>query len=123
MVDSWLNVSFQGVPADPLINGDYFKFKKGAAPDALDWTDIQRAVEKVRVVARSFLESTDEGSIDELVPYTGSIEPLRESGFSARYAMARIAAHHYFHLGEIVAIRNALGHDVGEYPGMLEACL
>ena len=109
MVDSWLNVNFQGAEPHPFINGD--AFRKGAAGDALDWQDVQLAVEEVRASARQYLESTAEEQLEQRLPYAGSIESLRKSGFSPRYAMMRIAAHHYFHIGEIVAARGSLGHE------------
>ncbi len=121
MVDSWLNVNFQSAEPHALINGD--AFRKGAAGDPLDWSDVQFAVEEVRAAARTYLESIGHEQLYEKLPYTGSIEALRESGFSPRYAMMRIAAHHYFHIGEIVAARGSLGHNVGDYPGLMEACL
>ena len=121
MVDSWLNVNFQAAEPHPFINGD--AFRKGAAGDALDWHDVQLAVEEVRASARPYLESIGEEQLEQRLPYTGSIESLRASGFSPRYAMMRIAAHHYFHAGEIVAARGTLGHDVGDYPGVMKACL
>ena len=121
MVDSWLNVNFQAAEPHPFINGDVFR--KGATGEALDWQDVQLAVDEVRAAARPYLESIEHEALYERVPYTGSIEKLRESGFSPRYAMMRIAAHHYFHIGEIVAARGTLGHDVGDYPGTMEAVL
>ena len=121
MVDSWLNVNFQSAEPHPFINGD--AFRKGATGEALDWRDVQLAVEEVRAPARRYLESIEEEQLDGRVAYTGSIEALRESGFSRRYAMMRIAAHHYFHIGEIASARASLGHDVGDYPGVMEACL
>ena len=121
MVDSWLNVNFQSAEPHPFINGD--AFRKGAMGEALDWKDVQLAVAEVRASAGQYLESIGEKQLEQRLSYTGSIESLRESGFSPRYAMMRIAAHHYFHIGEIVAARGALGHDIGDYPGVMEACL
>ena len=121
MVDSWLNVNFQGAEPHAFLNGD--TFRKDAAGDPLDWDAVKTAVDQVRRDASRYLDSVREDGLDRRVVYTGSIETLRETGFSPRYAMMRIAAHHYFHLGEIVAVRNALGHDVGDYPGLLERCL
>ncbi len=61
-------------------------------------------------------------AMDLLVPYSGSIELLRESGITLRYTILRMSAHHYFHIGEISTKRDHLGHSVGDYPGsMLES--
>ena len=121
MVDSWLNVSFQGTSPHPSLNGD--SLRKGAAGDALDWNEVQVAVEEVRTIARHYLNALAEGDLDAKIEYTGSIEALRSTGFTPRYALMRIAAHHYFHIGEIASARTALGHDVGDYPGLMKACL
>lgn len=121
MVDSWLNVNFQSAEPHPFIKGD--AFRKGALGEALDWIAVQLAVEEVRAPARQYLESIGEEQLEQRLLYTGSIASLQESGFSPRYAMMRIAAHHYFHIGEIVAARGSLGHDIGDYPGIMEACL
>ncbi len=121
MVDSWLNVNFQGAEPHALLNGDTFRW--GAAGDPLDWDAVQSAVGEVRAAAAGYLESLREDQLAERIPYAGSIAALRETGFSPQYALMRIAAHHYLHIGEITVARNALGHDIGEYPGLLERCL
>jgi hypothetical protein len=36
-----------------------------------------------------------------------------------RYLVMRAVAHHYFHIGEVAAKRDKLGHKVGDYPGSL----
>jgi hypothetical protein len=51
-----------------------------------------------------------------MIVYDGSIEYLRPIGLSLRYALMRIAAHHFVHVGEIVTIRSRLGHTVGDFP-------
>jgi len=121
MVDSWLNVRFQGKEPHPSLSGDTLRL--GAAGDPLGWNDVQLAVEEVRASAREYLDAVAESDLDTKHPYTGSIEALRTTGFSPRYALMRIAAHHYFHIGEIASARTALGHDAGDYPGLMKACL
>ena len=121
MVDSWLNVRFQGTSPHPSLNGD--SLRKGASGDALDWNEVQVAVEEVRRIARHYLDAVAEADLGTRHPYTCAIEALRSTGFSPRYAMMRIAAHHYFHIGEIASARTAIGHDVGDYPGLMEVCL
>ena len=121
MVDSWLNVNFQGTSPHPSLNGD--SLREGAAGDALDWNEVHVAVEEVRTIARHYLNALTDDDLDTKIDYTGSIEALRSTGISPRYALMRIAAHHYFHIGEIAGARTALGHDVGDYPGLMKACL
>ena len=114
MVDSWLNVRFQGTSPHPSLNGD--ALRKGAAGDPLDWSEVQIAVQEVRTISRHFLDGLTEEDLETKRPYTGSLEALRAAGISPRYALIRISAHHYFHIGEIASARTALGHDVGDYP-------
>ena len=121
MVDSWINVAFQGRAAHPLLSGDVLR--RGASGDAPDWSAVQSAVREVREAASGYLESLREDHLAERIPYTGSIAALRETGFSPQYALMRIAVHHYLHIGEIAMTRTALGHDIGDYPGLLERCL
>jgi hypothetical protein len=63
-----------------------------------------------------------DADLTRTVPYDGSLLALWATGLSLRYTLARIAAHHYVHIGEIAAKRDALGHQVGDYPGLLRAC-
>ena len=82
---------------------------------------ILRSVEEVRESARKHLEGSP--PMDKLIPYTGSLKYLRDSGITLRYAILRSAVHHYFHIGEISTKRGRLGHSVGDYPGRLGKCL
>ena len=121
LVDSWLNVRFQGTLPHPSLDRETLRM--GAAGDALDWNEIQVAVQEVRVIARHYLDALTEEALDVTHAYTGSMEPLRETGITPRYALMHIVAHHYVHIGEIASARTALGHDVGDYPGLMKACL
>ena len=109
MVDSWLLVNFQGLPPDPVISDP--RFRTGASGDADDWPAIRAAVREVWERARHLLDGPDV-DLDRVVPYRGSIAYLRPMGLSLRYALMRIAAHHFVHVGEIVTIRSRLGHSV-----------
>jgi hypothetical protein len=113
MVDSWLNIRFQGLPANPvLMNPD---FRTGGSGNGNDWSAIQHAVEQVRQSARNLIESAAEEDLSALRPYDGSIVYLRETGLTLRYALLRIAAHHFEHVGEILTIRSRWG-DVIDFP-------
>ena len=107
MVDSWLNVNFQGLTPHPVISGRQFSI--GGTGEWGDWTGVLTAAEEVRHQARVYLDS--EPPIDSVIPYQGSIQFLRETGLRLSYALMRIAAHHFIHTGEIVTIRSRLGHD------------
>ena len=107
MVDSWINVNFQGLPAHPVVGGR--QFHVGGTGGWGDWTGILAAADEVRHQARLYLDS--EPPIDRVIPYHGSIQFLRETGLRLSYALMRIAAHHFIHSGEIVTVRSRLGHD------------
>lgn len=120
-LDGFVSVRFQGRERHPFVGQEQFRF--GALGDPADWAQVQAAVAQVREAARPYLEELTDAELDRRVPYQGSLTVLRETGVSVRYGLMRIALHHYFHIGEIVAVRNSLGHQVGDYPGLLEACL
>ena len=107
MVDSWINVNFQGLPPHPIIGGRQFSI--GGTGEWSDWTGICTAAREVRHQARLYLDS--EPPIDRVIPYQGSIQFLRGTGLRLSYALMRIAAHHFIHTGEIITIRSRLGHD------------
>ena len=107
MVDSWINVNFQGLSPHPIIGGR--QFHVGGTGEWGDWAGILAATDEVRRQARLYLDS--EPPVDQVISYNGSIQFLRETGLRLSYALMRIAAHHFIHAGEIVTIRSRLGHD------------
>ena len=114
MVDSWINTRFQGLSPHPVISQPVFR--SGASGDANDWRSIQAAVQEARDASREFLDADPTPDLDRVIPYDGSIEALRPVGLTLRYALMRISAHHFVHVGEIVTIRSRLGHTVGDFP-------
>jgi hypothetical protein len=120
-IDAWINVRFQERPPHDLIGQT--RFRAGGAGVADDWQAIQAGVREVRDTARTYLEGLSESDLDLTLPYDGSLSHLRESGLSLRHAVLRISAHHYYHIGEIATKRSTLGHQVGDYPGLLEDCI
>ena len=112
MVDSWINVRFQGLPPHPVIDDP--AFRAGGGGEALDWRTVLAAAGEVRDTARVFLNTVDEADLDRVIPYDGSIGLLRDTGLRLGYALMRITAHHYIHVGEIVTVRSRLGHATGE---------
>ena len=120
-VDAWINARFQGRAAHELIG--QARFRVGGTGAADDWQAIRAGVQEVRDAARAYLERLNEADLDLALPYDGSLSHLREGGLSLRYALLRICAHHYYHIGEIATKRGALGQQVGDYPGPLEDCV
>lgn len=120
-LDAWTNVRFQKRAPHPLIGQE--RFRVGGTGVAEDWEAVQAAVSEVREAARRYLEPLAESDLDLVIPYDGSFAHLRETGLPLRYALLRTCAHHYFHIGEVASKRVALGHQVGDYPGLLEQAL
>ncbi len=116
-VDGSINVRFQKRDPHQLIGQG--RFRAGGSGAAQEWQAIQAAVREVRKSAQAYLEGMDDGDLNLVIPYEGSFALLRETGISLRHALMRSCAHHYFHIGEIAAKRNLLGHEVGDYPGLL----
>ena len=114
MIDSWINTKFVGIRRHPVINRP--AFRPGVGGEADDWPAVQAAVREVREASRRFLDADPAPDLDRMIAYDGSIEDLRPVGLSLRYALMRISAHHFVHVGEIVTIRSRLGHTVGEFP-------
>lgn len=112
MVDSWLNVRFQGTSPHPVIGR--IAFRTGGSGVEEDWPSVLVGVKEVQEAARSFLEPEQPADLDLTIAYDGSIAYLRPVGLSLRYAVMRIAAHHFLHVGEIVTIRARLGHKTVE---------
>ena len=90
----------------------------------MGWQGLQSSILEVRERARRYLEGLSEGDMERTIPYQGSMAAFQERGtLSLRYCVTRIALHHYYHIGEIATKRVLLGHEVGDYPGMLQECL
>lgn len=117
-LDGWVNVRIQGLAPHELI-GDR-RFNIGGTGEVDDWPTIRRAVGEVRETARRFLEPLTDSALSRVIPYEGSFSLIRERGLSLQHALLRIAAHHYFHLGEIASLRTRRGDQIGDYPGLLE---
>ncbi len=120
-VDTWLNVRFFGqVPHALLSQG---RWRVGGTGAAEDWEVIQQAATDVRATARRALGQLRDSDLDRAVPYVGTMAALQGRMVTLHYALARVTAHHYFHLGEIAAVRSRrLGESVGDYPGPLTEC-
>ena len=120
-LDTWITVRFQGRDPHPLLS--QCRFRMGGSGEADDWPAIQPAAAEVRGAARDYLARLNDDELGRLVPCDGSIAPLRETGVTLRYSLARMTAHHYFHLGEIATKRSMLGHQVDDYPDLMQAVL
>ena len=81
-----------------------------------DWSAIQTGVREVRNAARDYLNALTEQDLELVIPYDGSILELRPTGLCLRDALDVIIGHHHFHIGEIAAKREMLGHHLGDFP-------
>jgi len=119
-VDRMINHALRGRERHPLLGDD--RFRMGSSGTANEWDGIRAAASDVRGAARESIEPLDDGDLDVRYEPPGSI--TRQLGpVSVRYTLLRIAAHHYFHVGVIACQRDLRGHSVGDYPGLLTACL
>ena len=117
-VDAGVNVRFRKTARHKLIGQK--RFRVGGTGQAEEWDAIRQGVEEVRATAREYLEDLSEQELDLTIPYDGSMKWLRERGLNLRYTLYRACTHHYFHIDEIASKRDRLGHEVGDYPDLLE---
>ena len=119
-VDRLINVTLQGLDRHPLLGDE--RFRMGSAGEADDWSAIQAATREVRDAARSFLDGITDADLDERHDFPGRISS-QLGPLTVRYALLRIGAHHYFHIGVVACQRDRIGHSVGDYPGVMRECL
>jgi hypothetical protein len=115
-VDRLLNHTLQGRDRHRLLGVD--RFRMGSEGKAEDWKAIRAAVEEVRDVARPYLEGIIEEDLDVRHDLPGAVSSAL-GPLTLRYALLRIASHHYFHVGVIACQRDLRGGKVGDYPGLM----
>jgi hypothetical protein len=121
-LDSWINVRLQHAAPHPVFEDARWRF--GGTGVADNWDEVRRGAVEVRDAARGYLEALDDAALAVESPYAGSLPELAGRQVSIRYTLLRIAAHVYFHIGEIASVRSRrLGQSVGDYPGALLKCL
>jgi hypothetical protein len=121
-VDSYINVRVQQHSPHPLFASE--RWRMGGSGAADNWDEVRRAFADVKEAARAFLNGLDDAALAIESPYPGALPALQGRNISLRYSLQRIAAHTYFHIGEIAAVRSRrLNQQVGDYPGALLACL
>ncbi len=120
-VDTWLKVRFFGEAPEPFLAQE--RFRSGGTGKAAEWPAIQQATAEVRATARRHLIQLEEADLGQTKPYQGRMPHLQGRTITLGYALARVGAHHYFHLGEIASVRSRrLGEQVGDYPGLMREC-
>ncbi|MBI2851355.1 MAG: DinB family protein [Chloroflexi bacterium] len=116
-IDSWVNNILAGHPRNGYFAGD--PFAKGATGEGAEWKTVSPVLQEVLGKARAFLEKVTGAELARAEIYQGSMQPIRGKLVTGNYRLARLTAHIYYHIGEIVTIRSAKGHKVGDFPGLL----
>ncbi len=115
--DSWINHILAGHPQNTYFGGD--QFAKGATGAPVEWMRVSVVLADVLGKARAFLENVTEAQLAKAEVYQGSMQPIRGKLVTGNYRLARLTAHVYYHIGEIVTIRTSQGHKVGDFPSIL----
>lgn len=116
-LDSWVVITISKQPGS-----SYFKtpdFSRGGTGKPAVWGDVRQAFSETLRTVRSFLVTTSEEELMQKSVYSGSIDSLKGKTVTPSYRLARIAAHIYYHIGEINTLRASFGTNVGDYPGLL----
>ena len=116
-IDSWVNNILAGHPQNSYFTGS--SFPKGGSGEGADWSTLSPVLHEVLGKARAFLEKVSEAELAKAEVYQGSMLPLRGKLVTGNYRLARLTAHIYYHIGEIVTIRSARGHNAGDFPSIL----
>lgn len=116
-IDSWVNNILAGHPRNNFFAGT--EFAKGASGEGADWQTVSGVLSEVLGRSRAFLEIVSQAELERAEVYQGSMQPLRGKSVTGNYRLARLTAHIYYHIGEIVTIRTARGEKVGDFPGLL----
>ena len=114
-MDGSFNVRAQGKQPHPAFAQEPYNSGSKNVGDCADFGAVQKAVKDVRQSVRTYLENMADADLERTrVPPM----PLRPE-VNLRYLVMRAVAHSYFHIGEVAAKRDRLGHKVGDYPGPL----
>ena len=123
--DAWINVRMRNLAPHQLLGQEHFRF--GGTGQAEEWQAIREGVREVRSTARTYLEGMEDddlgGAFLQDTSFGGRLAPLSQHNVSLRYAILRLCAHHYYHIGEIGTKRDLRGQRVGDYPSVLEQCI
>ena len=121
-VDRWVNVIAQNMLPHPDLGKKEFRF--GGTGISQDWQLINQASQEVRAAAISYLDNLSDNDLESIVLNDNdpSAKPERKR-IKLYSVILRIISHYYFHIGEIAAKRDRIGHSVGDYPGSLNRTL
>jgi hypothetical protein len=121
-IDRWVNVIAQDMLPHPDIGKDEFRF--GGTGIAQDWSLINQASKEVRAAAKSYLDNLTDNDLESIIIDDNDPNAKPDRKHIKLYSVIlRVIAHYYFHIGEIAAKRDRIGHSVGDYPGSLSRTL
>jgi hypothetical protein len=106
-LDSLVLYRFAGRGRDPVLSDA--ALGAGGTGTVADWPALRAKIAEIQAVAQDYLASLTDADLSRTVEYDGSIASLRPTGINLEYALLRVAAHHFTHVGEIAAIRTAMG--------------
>ena len=106
-LDSLVLYRFGGRQRDPMLSDA--GLGAGGTGTVPDWPALRAKIGEIQAAASEFLATLTDADLARTVPYDGSIASLRSVGINFEYALLRVAAHHFTHVGEIAAIRTAMG--------------
>ncbi len=113
LMDFHINARVRSKEMHPLFARQYQQFWQTGQAD--DWPGILAAVKEVRASLRAYLEPLTDADLERI-----KFPPTYQwPEATLRYILYRGVTHNYFHIGEVAAKRDKLGHKVGEYPGPL----
>ncbi len=112
-IDGWCNVTLQGGKPNEAMEAE--RLRNMPVGDAHDFAAIKRGAGEVRSKAKAYLDNVTDADLERvIIPAQGQRQEAK-----LRYFVYRAIAHTYFHIGEVAAKRDRLGHKVGDYPGPL----
>lgn len=121
-VDRWINVIAQGMLPHPDVGKQGFRF--GGSGVAGDWRAVKAAAREVRAAAREYLDDISDADLESVVLEDNDPKARPDRRRLKLYSvLLRLSSHYYFHVGEIAAKRDRMGHSVGDYPGGLDETL
>jgi len=116
-LDSWVIGSLAGQPRNRYLIDS--KFGKGVSGAGGEWAIISLLLSETLAKSRAFLENVAGTFLEKESVYEGSMLAVRGKTITGNYRLARLAAHLYYHIGEITTIRSTMGHKAVDFPGIL----
>jgi len=93
-------------------------------PESVAYDDRALPIDEGQTISQPYIVARMTELLAVEMLYAGTLPGLVGKNVSVRYTLLRIAAHTFFHIGDIASVRSRrLGQSVGDYPGPLLACM